>query len=1293
MKVTECKEIATAIQRTAYSAQEAGTPFDNLVSYITTVSEKTRKSAETIGESFKTIYARFSNIKLGNLDEDGKSINDTETAMNRIGISIRSSKNEFKQFDEVLNEFMQKFHNGELSQVDYLAGIQSLAGTRQRETLMALCENMDALNTHQKQVVESAGSAKKMFEEAYSDSLDAKVNDLKRSFEELYERILNSENLKWFIEQLTNIVTVLSTVDGETLAFIATVGSLSLALMKIVKIQKELMTMKAIGSLGDAKGISQFVSILGGMSSVTGNSGRAITGLNGAFLLLSNGIRTAIASSIAFMATPIGAVVSAIGLAVGLASVSFAKYKQAEEEAKQSSEAFKNSIEGVNNALKSGDTNTATEKIKEAQKEEEKLIELIEQRKEAEGHSQPSGINGINKVDSTSREIQQNIDALKELGYTVDETTGHIKELDDAKNKLKNTEVINSIKEETKAQLDNRMNLEQAQAEYNNYISTVQNLYSEYQTLSAQENLSAEDKSKLGQVVHQLQGKVSNLSVAMDENGKVYIQNEPLIQDTISYLTDEGVTVDTLSSIRISDAKVTSEWQIGNTTVTYNEINNRIEMYKAEIQAIRKLAEAKTGALEPFVKDNFFVNDRETAKLMGGGKGILEGITQASLASNAEYQEAQAKLKEFSQAKSKIDSIYNSMPSLPRGNSGGGSTPSKGSYTPSGGSGKGSKEKSDKGSKEKEVADLKIELDLYELQKNKIEQVTNVLEENKDKQDSLLTTEEERQSLMVEELQLYQDKWVKLNNLAGSYDQERRSLESYLRSQNLEIDALGNILNKNQILKEWEDWANASSGEEKERRIQQTKDLQKEIENYSKIVQTELPNVEKSWREVGKAMSEASMKMVSNVRDKLIEALKKDIESKQKDIEKANEDERTSKINKLDKQIEKLKKELASLDDDEIDKRKKLEALKRELNDWRKDDSTESTKKQQDLNTQIKDLEKELAKDALNDKISKLEEEKKETDKHYDKITEKNKKKYDKMLDEQEIYNKANKMMQEQNMQDIVKLIGNYGDSFKELGVLFGENMADALTSQVENALRQLAQVTGTEIKNDSSKWVADTGDHVKVNDVSGISVFSNPSGTSDSVKGTLSQQNINNGQEMVAKKYNNGFLLLETSDGDEIGWVDRHLLKKYNDIPKFATGGLIKTNSKEEKLGFLGDGEQVLQPQATKDMHDTFELVKDIQPVMESLQEIANKIDTNQLALYMNRINQPMNYMPNMTDLNRINSSVINNSTSNSVREGDISIQQTYNVTARSDFEEKKFANNLDRQFSATLRNAGLKK
>jgi len=45
-------EIATALQYSATSAQQAGVSFDELASYVTTISSVTRRSAESIGQSF-----------------------------------------------------------------------------------------------------------------------------------------------------------------------------------------------------------------------------------------------------------------------------------------------------------------------------------------------------------------------------------------------------------------------------------------------------------------------------------------------------------------------------------------------------------------------------------------------------------------------------------------------------------------------------------------------------------------------------------------------------------------------------------------------------------------------------------------------------------------------------------------------------------------------------------------------------------------------------------------------------------------------------------------------------------------------------------------------------------------------------------------------------------------------------------------------------------------------------------------------------------------------------------------
>src|SRR5574344_851426 len=68
---------------------------------------------------------------------------------------------------------------------------------------------MDALNKHQEDVADSAGSASKMMEEAYDGSIDTKLNDMKRSFEGLYETILNSKSLGTGLDVITNGVKLL----------------------------------------------------------------------------------------------------------------------------------------------------------------------------------------------------------------------------------------------------------------------------------------------------------------------------------------------------------------------------------------------------------------------------------------------------------------------------------------------------------------------------------------------------------------------------------------------------------------------------------------------------------------------------------------------------------------------------------------------------------------------------------------------------------------------------------------------------------------------------------------------------------------------------------------------------------------------------------------------------------------------------------------------------------------------------------------------------------------------------
>lgn len=69
-------DLAEAMSRTAASADLAGVEMDELLGYLAVVGEVTQKSMSSVGESFKTIFARFGNIKAGKFvdDETGEDL-------------------------------------------------------------------------------------------------------------------------------------------------------------------------------------------------------------------------------------------------------------------------------------------------------------------------------------------------------------------------------------------------------------------------------------------------------------------------------------------------------------------------------------------------------------------------------------------------------------------------------------------------------------------------------------------------------------------------------------------------------------------------------------------------------------------------------------------------------------------------------------------------------------------------------------------------------------------------------------------------------------------------------------------------------------------------------------------------------------------------------------------------------------------------------------------------------------------------------------------------------------------
>lgn len=227
---TDAGGLAEAMSRTSESANIAGVNMDRLLGMIATVGEVTQKSMSSIGESFKTIYSRMRDIsdnKLSIVGDDGEieDISKVEIVLNELGIKLRDSNQEFRNFQVVLDEVAGSW--GSYSSVQQAAIAKAFSGVRQQENFLVLMENWDKVKEYTEVAANSAGTAEEKFG-YYLESLEAKTNSLKASMEDLASTTISKE-LYASILDLTKSVVDFTNETGllkGALAGLGTAGAL-----------------------------------------------------------------------------------------------------------------------------------------------------------------------------------------------------------------------------------------------------------------------------------------------------------------------------------------------------------------------------------------------------------------------------------------------------------------------------------------------------------------------------------------------------------------------------------------------------------------------------------------------------------------------------------------------------------------------------------------------------------------------------------------------------------------------------------------------------------------------------------------------------------------------------------------------------------------------------------------------------------------------------------------------------------------------------------------------------------
>lgn len=190
--------LAEGMSKTANSARLAGVEMDTLLGYLAAVGEVTQQDMASVGNAFKTMFARYSNVKLNKLvDDDGESLNDYERVLTRVGIRLRDNLGEFRDFTDVLDDVQAKWSS--LTEVEQSAIATALGATRQKENVLTLMENYGKAMEYAGISADSAGTAMEKYD-AYSQGIEANMARARASFESLSTNILNSDAVVTFVK-------------------------------------------------------------------------------------------------------------------------------------------------------------------------------------------------------------------------------------------------------------------------------------------------------------------------------------------------------------------------------------------------------------------------------------------------------------------------------------------------------------------------------------------------------------------------------------------------------------------------------------------------------------------------------------------------------------------------------------------------------------------------------------------------------------------------------------------------------------------------------------------------------------------------------------------------------------------------------------------------------------------------------------------------------------------------------------------------------------------------------------
>lgn len=202
------EEIADGLQKFAAIADTVGLSYEYATAALATVVAETRQSADVVGTSFKTIFARMQGLSLGETLEDGVDLNKYSIALQKIGVDVLDANGNLRTMNDILDALGKRWET--LTEAQRVATAETVGGVRQYANFMALMNNWSEVQKNITIAATSEGTLQKQAD-IYANSWEGAKKRVQASLETIYNSIIND---KAFINMTDTISTVLDGVGG-----------------------------------------------------------------------------------------------------------------------------------------------------------------------------------------------------------------------------------------------------------------------------------------------------------------------------------------------------------------------------------------------------------------------------------------------------------------------------------------------------------------------------------------------------------------------------------------------------------------------------------------------------------------------------------------------------------------------------------------------------------------------------------------------------------------------------------------------------------------------------------------------------------------------------------------------------------------------------------------------------------------------------------------------------------------------------------------------------------------------